>query len=186
MKKTILLAFLGAGLFTANAQTTNTTSGPVSDNVTLNVNLYPLQSIVVNPSSKEVNLDYKTPADYLGGVNKTEDNHLEVFSTGAFVVNVKSTVSSLTGEGEAIPLNNIKIHATQGNTATTGNPLTGFSGTEVTLSETDTSIGGSDTAGSGKINVNYSAASNNDYLSRVVGGAKTTYTANLVYSIIAN
>ncbi|ACU08634.1 hypothetical protein FIC_02199 [Flavobacteriaceae bacterium 3519-10] len=187
MKKGILFIGLLGGLFAANAQTasTYTNAGPATGNVTLNVNLYPLQSITVNPSSSVVNLDYKTSADYLGGVNKTEANHLTVFSTGAFDVKVKSNAASLTGPTgtTAIPLKDIQILATQGST----NPLTGFTPlTAVTLTQNDQIIGGSDTFGSGNINVNYKAAGNNEYLSRVVKGTTpTTYTASLTYSIIA-
>lgn len=177
MKKAIV--FLGLlGGFAANAQATG--------DVTLNVNLYPLQSIVVNPT-KTVDLDYKTSADYLGGVSKTETNHLTVFSTSAFDIKVKTANTALTSAAAgstAIPLNDIKIVATQGTAGTTSNLLT-FTGTPVTLSATEQVIGGSTAAGSGNIDVKYAAAGNNDYLSRVVGAAKTTYTANLTYSIIA-
>ncbi|WHF51185.1 hypothetical protein QGN23_12210 [Chryseobacterium gotjawalense] len=179
MKKAILFATFLGGLFAANAQT----AGPATGDVTLNVNLYPLQSIVVNPS-KVVDLDYKTSADYLNGVNKTEVDHLNVFSTGAFDVKVKSTDTNLSGAGTAIPLTDIKIIASQGTTTGT-TPLIFVPASEVALSGTEQIIGGSTAAGSGNISVNYKAAGNNDYLSRVVGGAKTTYTANLVYSIIA-
>ena len=181
MKKGILFIGLLGGLFAANAQDSKTA------NVTLNVNLYPLQSITVNPSSSVVDLDYKTSADYLGGVNKTEANHLTVFSTGAFDVKVMSNDVSLTGPSgtTAIPLSDIKILASQGTTATTSNPLT-FTGSVVTLSATEQVIGGSSTYGSGNIDVNYKAAGNNEYLSRVVKGTTpTVYTASLTYSIIA-
>lgn len=182
MKKAILFATFLGGLFAANAQN----AGPASGDVTLNVNLYPLQSIVVNPSQSAVNLDYKTSADYLGGVNKTEVDHLSVFSTGAFDVKVKSNNTDLTttGTGTPIPLSDIKIIASQG-TTTGATPLTFTPSSEITLSGTEQIIGGSTAAGSGNISVNYKAAGNNDYLSRVVAGAKTIYTANLVYSIIA-
>lgn len=185
MKKTILLAFLGAGLFTANAQAVN--EGPASGDVTLNVNLYSLQSIVVNPLSNVVNLDYKTPADYLGGVNKDVVDHLKVFSTGAFDVKVKSnnTGPTLTGSGTSIPLADITILATQGTDGSNANQLTFNPTTAITLTNEAQIIGGSTKAGSGNISVNYKADGNNDYLSLVMAKAQTTYTANLVYSIIA-
>ena len=185
MKKSILLAMFVGGVFAANAQNTNTTAGPATGNVTLNVNLYPLQSIVVNPSSSQVNLDYKTAADYLGGVNKTEYNHLTVFSTGGFDVKVKSTDTELDGAGTAIPLEDITITATQSVAGSTANTLA-FTSAPKALTNGEQIIGSSSAAGSGDIDVNYKAAGNNEYLSRVVNGTTTVYTASLIYSIIAN
>ncbi len=61
-----------------------------SDNVTLNVTLNPIQSLIVNPQQKTVDLTYSTKADYLNGVISKQENHLTVFSTGGFEIKVKS------------------------------------------------------------------------------------------------
>ena len=62
-----------------------------SDQVTVNIKFQPIQSIVVNPVSETVDLVYAEKEDYNNGVYKTIADHLTVFSTGGFVVNVKST-----------------------------------------------------------------------------------------------
>ena len=82
MKKTFFLLSMLAGVLTAQAQ--------VSDNATVNVKLYPIQTIVVNPDSKVVNLDYRTTTDYQDGVNVDKKDHLKIYSTGGFEVNVSA------------------------------------------------------------------------------------------------
>lgn len=178
MKKIFLFFVLLAGIFTANAQLT--------DNVTLNVKIKPLQSIVVNPSSKTVDLVYSTEDDFLKGVSVTQLKHLKVFSTGAFEIKVKPNAANLTSGANAIPVGDISILATQNAAQSSTNGLTGFTGTETFLvASTDVKIGGSNSFGSGEIDVKYGAAKDNKYLNRVIGKTETTYTVSLVYSIIA-
>src|SRR5690554_515498 len=63
-----------------------------TDDVTLNIVLNPIQSIVVNSATdhKAVDLVYTTMKDYNDGVSKTKGRHLTVFSTGGFEVKVSS------------------------------------------------------------------------------------------------
>src|SRR5690606_12684023 len=95
-----------------NAQDTNTTAGPATGNVTLNVKLYPLQSITVN--STVVDLNYVTADHYKNGVSHDVANHLTVFSTGNFKVTVKSNndeLSTTPANTTPIALADIKIQA---------------------------------------------------------------------------
>lgn len=178
MKKTLLISVLSAGIFTANAQLT--------DNVTLNIKIKPLQSIMVNPTSKTVDLVYSTADDFLKGVNVTQTNHLTVFSTGAFEIKVKPNAANLTSGASTIPVSDVTILATQSAGQSATNGLTGFTGTEIFLDSTkEVKIGGSTTSGGGPVDVKYGAGKDNKYLNRVNGKAETTYTVGLVYTIIA-
>src|SRR5690606_10990973 len=122
-KKGILFIGLLGGLFAANAQDSKT------GEVTLNVNLYPLQSIVINAGQQTVDLDYITAANYENGVNKDQANHLKVFSTGAFEVNVNSKTDKLTSGTDTIDASDITIAPSAG---LVGN-LSGLSYTAQTL-----------------------------------------------------
>jgi hypothetical protein len=61
-----------------------------SGRVMVNINLHRVQIIKVNPIQSEVHLDYKQPDDYEDGVNSLQENHLTIFSTGAYEVFVSS------------------------------------------------------------------------------------------------
>ena len=87
MKRIIVASLIMFAGITAQAQT-----APVTDNVTLNVKLHPIQTLVVNESQKTVDLDYKTEVDYATGVSsKVLVDHLTVYSTGGFKVTVRSS-----------------------------------------------------------------------------------------------
>lgn len=183
MKKSILFAMFFGGVFAANAQT-NTTAGPASANVTLNVNLSPLQSIVVN--SKVVDLNYVDSENYQQGVSATQAGHLTVFSTGDFKVSVMSNATELTstnGGTSPIDRGDIKIKATS---------VTGGTGTALTFTAAQTAVGltgapveiGTGTAGTGNIDVVYTAAGGSTYLKKVNGNTLTTYSADVTYSIL--
>ena len=58
--------------------------------VTLNVKLNAIQSIATSGSN--VDLVYNTINDYQVGVSSDQKKHLTVYSTGAFVVKVASSV----------------------------------------------------------------------------------------------
>ena len=180
--------FVG-GVFAANAQKTsiitNETKGPASANVTLNVNLSPLQSIVVNNAT--VDLNYEDSIDYEQGVSATKAGHLTVFSTGDFKVSVMSNAATLTstnGGTSPIDRGDIKIKATS---------VTGGTGTALTFTAAQTAVGltgapveiGTGTAGTGNIDVVYTAAGGNTYLQKVNNNTLTTYSADVTYSIIA-
>lgn len=179
MKKTIFLFSLVAGLFTANAQTAN---------ATINVNLKPFQSIIVNTGQTDVDLDFVDADDYEDGVTSEQVNHLNVYSTGAFEITVMSaasatdlTTTSLNPDDKKIAIGDIKITATDGGL----NPLTGADMPTVTLATTDQPLITSDAGGFNKnFNVTYTA--DGDYVNHYLDGATgndTTYSVDVVYTI---
>ncbi len=180
MKKSILLAMLIGGVFAATAQTTQTK---------LNVILNPLQSIAVNDASKEVTLEYKTTNDYLTGVSSPVlIDHLKVYSTGGFQVSAKA--ADLTNGLNTAPGQNVKILSSgislliakgTGNNGSDINPST------VNLGTGDVNLFSSTTGGvSMGYNVTYKGAGNNEYVGKHFSGTgKTTYTTNVMYSIVA-
>ncbi|MCQ4036121.1 hypothetical protein [Kaistella montana] len=184
MKKSIFIFSVIATLFslTVNAQATSV--------ATLNVNLYPIQTIVVNPTQTTVNLDYKTTSDYANGVNLDQKDHLEVYSTGAFAVSVKSSSTQLTNStfsADNINSSDITITPKPGTT----NPLTGATLTPKQLS-TSTTVGqeiiSSDLgANNATFNINYAAKGDSDnYINKYHNAQNpTVYTTTVTYTIAA-
>lgn len=176
MKKFILTSFALLGFATVSAQTS-------TDNVTLNVKLKPIQTLVVNPAQKEVNLLYTTAADYSGGVSSTQADHLTVYSTGGFEVKVKSGDANIVSGSKNIAANTITITASNGS----NNSITGATYTPVSLSNNDQVIATSATGGVNKnINVTYAGAGADTYVNNYIAGqTPTTYTTTLTYTILA-
>ncbi|MDQ0477955.1 hypothetical protein [Chryseobacterium sp. MDT2-18] len=182
MKKGILFAMFLGGLFAANAQTAT-----AQTSTTLNVRLHPIQTIVVNPAQNEVNLDYVTAADYAKGVSSDQENHLVIYSTGAFAVTVNSLTDQLTNSafaGDNINSSDITITPSAG----TSKPLAGATVTPAALSSTakeviSSSIG----ANNATFNINYSAKGDNDsYINKYHNVQNpTVYTTVVTYTIAA-
>src|SRR5690606_18611648 len=175
MKKRFLGLALVLTAFAANAQTT----------ATLNVKLNPLQTLIVNPATNSVTLEYKNKADYANGVSAKQENHLTVYSTGGFQVYVKSNQQNLTGGPKDIAANQIKLTASAGKTnALAGNPQYN----EVDLVHSgdkgvmlvQNSVGGVDR----NIDITYAAKGNNAFIDHV-GQTAATYTTTVVYEIVA-
>lgn len=80
------------------------------NSVTLNVNLYPIQTLLVNTAQKEVNLEYDTREDYLNGVVSEQQDHLTIYSTGGFQVKVSAVTAAIDKD----ILNNISIMPSSG------------------------------------------------------------------------
>jgi len=175
----ISVAFVG----TANAQATET------DNVTVNIRLKPIHTIVVTGNQKIVDLVYDTKEKYNAGVSSTQTDHLTIFSTGGFVVNVKSGkfVNSATGSTPIDDQDAVKVQATN----SSGNDLSVTSPT-VTLSTSDqpfitSSLGGRDK----KFSVTYSGAGGDAYLNKydkdfTSEDGKNVYKATVTYTIVAD
>lgn len=179
MKKIILSSMMIAFGIAAQAQ-----------NVTLNVKLNPIQTLVVNPAQETVDLEYSSKEDYANGVTSGAlTDHLSVFSTGGFAVTVKSagthltnTVTSGAGTHGDIEAGTIQIVASNGTDAinsATNNTIS-LSGSEQTLVS---SIYG---AVDKTINVEYKGADANQYINYYVAGQEpTVYTTELTYTIVA-
>ena len=178
MKKILGIAIALFSTAYADAQTTTTS------NATLNVELTKVMGITVNPDQDNVTLAYEDIDDYRNGVTVSEADHLTVYSTGAFAVQVKAD-GNLAGTGSntgTIDVTTINIVPAAG----TSNGSNGISSdatySPVPLSSTATTILSSDTAAiDGTVNIDYAGAGNNKY----VNIAPDTYTTNLTYTIIA-
>ena len=183
-------ALLVASLFSVNSVMAD---GETSDQVTVNLKFRPVQSIVVATGTKEVNIIYANNDDYTGttGMSKTVNDHLEIFSTGGFLVTVKAEsdfISSSTG-AVAIPASDVKVTATTGtdngnNYGTGGLP-------EVVLSNTVAkNFIASGTGGSAlKFNVKYDnyGGADGKYINKYIhDDAETVYTATVTYTIATN
>ncbi len=159
--------------------------GSKTASATLNVKLYPIQTIVIG-GDNTVNLEYNTKEDYSKGVTKTMENHLTVYSTGGFAVKVKSENENLVRkEGESkIAVKTINLEAALGS----NNKLNAPTFKKVELSNTvnnlliSSDVGGTDL----KFNVAYSGIGNNDYVNKYYNVEKpTVYTTTVTYTIEA-
>lgn len=168
----ISVAFVG----TANAQT--------SANVTVNINLHKVQSISVSAAS--VNLDYQSENDYLNGVTTEMADHLIVFSTGGFVVKVKSGDDFKKGS-ESILANTVQVLASNGTKTPTG---TVTYAPNLMLSTTATPLITTTKGGSGlKFNVDYIGGKGDAYIVdrfKDSDGNPNVYSATVTYEIVAN
>lgn len=155
-----------------------------SDQVTLNIKLNPIQTITVNSDQKEVNIVYSSIDDYKNGVSVTQDDHIQVFSTGGFQVKVNSAATLTNDKGTGINATDITVLATKGidnggeNTIENAVAL----GSEQTLIASET--GGRDL----KYNVTYNniLGGNDKYLNLYDKDANNVFTTEVTYTIIAN
>jgi len=157
-----------------------------TDQTTLNVILNPIQTLVVNPAQKTVDLEYKNISDYAAGVSSTQEDHLKIYSTGGFIVTVQSAIDDMARAkgSETISASTIKIKAENGST----NALTGATvGTEVSLSTTPTSLINSSTGGVDKnFNITYSGMGSDAYVNKYFKNeTPTVYTTTVTYAIVA-
>lgn len=161
--------------------------GSNSDMVTLNIRLKPIQTIVVNPAQKTVEFLYVSTDNYGEGIMVTKDDHLSVFSTGAFEVSIKANNDNLTSSSglSTIPVSDIKVTALAGSKANGGEEYT-----EVGLSTSEGLLisatkGGRDLT----YNVTYdnSAGGNSEYIDKYfkTDGNESLYTADVTYTIAA-
>lgn len=181
MKKVILFAaILFAGFSVVNAE-----SPTATDEATLNVRLYPIQTLVVNPAQKNINLDYITVANYNDGVSSLQEDHLKIYSTGAFIVQVASATNDIVRAGgtESISASTLKVKAEVGS----NNPLAGQTMAEVGLSTTPTNLINSGTGGVDKnFNITYSGLDLNGYVNNYFNDENpTVYTTTVTYTIAA-
>lgn len=154
-----------------------------TDNVTLNINLSPIQAIVVNTTQTTVNLDYEDIADYESGVTTGAlSEHLSVYSAGPFVVKVGVAGDVSDGTG-SIPAGNVTIIPT----LSSGTPTATL--TSSALSTTAATIISATAGGNGlKYDIEYDNQDAGDdfaYTSKYTktDGSTQTYTATVTYTI---
>ncbi len=176
MKKLILFAaILFAGVSVVNGQSAD-------DNTTLNVKLSGLQAITVKSDQKTVNLVYDTPDKYLQGVSSLNEDHLNVFSTGAFQVTVHSADLKRNGGSETIEASTIKIKAEVGS----NNPLTGQTMADIALANEPVNLISSEVGGFNKnFNITYTGKGEDAYRTDYIAGGENIYTTTVTYTITA-
>ncbi len=182
MKRIVKVMAVAAVAFvsgTVNAQTT-------SDQVTLNINLNPVYTLIVDGSQKTVDLTYNTREDYDKGVSALKNNHLTVYSTGGFEVKVKTDGDFKAKSGETIDAKSVSVEASNGDLDK--NNMISPSYSKVDLSASDTQLISSKSGGvDHKFNVNYTGAANHAYVNKYIsgnGGATSVYTSTLTYTIL--
>lgn len=182
-----IAAFIICGMVCVNSVKAEV-SDQVSDNVTVNLKFKPVQSIVVNPYQETVNLVYATKDDYRDGVSEKMEDHLTVFSTGGFVVNVKSDGDFKRGDGTmVIPAGDMKITVENGTDNTETANFTTQSLSTSDLPVITANKGGNEL----KYNVTYdnkTAESSYDYINRYIhgDGSESVYMAQVTYTITTN
>lgn len=154
-----------------------------SDGVKLNIILHPVQTITINSSQENANLEYLTKEDYKTGVVATYDDHLTVTSSGGFQVNVASSKENLTHPNStvSIPVSDISISAITG---TDNNMINIFD--NVILSTKPESLIRSGTGGRNiKYSITYdnSAGSADKYLNKNPGTEEIVFTTEITYTI---
>ncbi|MFV0470356.1 MAG: hypothetical protein ACK5MK_15710 [Dysgonomonas sp.] len=155
--------------------------GSPSGEVSLNINLHPIQTLVIN--QKTVDIDYKTKDDYLKGVKVNEADHLTVYSTGGFEVKAKTATDYLVGSLNHIDTKDVTITPSNGS-----NALSGAIYTARALSKEDQVIVSSTTGGVDKtVNVEYQAfGGGNSYVNYYQKTeSPTIFTTTVTYTIVA-
>ena len=185
MKKIILVALfaISASVISANAQESKN-----FDNVTLNIKLHPIHTLVVNQAAdqKIVDLEYKTTENYASGVTARRENHLNVYSTGGYEIKVKSSGSELV-TNTAGPRGNINANTVQILAANGSNAQDGAQYTPQPLSATQSTIISATNGGIDRnYSIEYKGSGANAYLNHYVAGQNpTVYTTTVTYTIIA-
>lgn len=159
-----------------------TTFSQNTDNVTLNIVLRPIQTIIINPDQKKVNLIYDTEDKYANGVSREYTDHIGVFSTGGFIINVNGK-GNLNNNGKIISLSDVSIIASNGS-----NVLSNPTYTPVILSTADKVLISSKSGGRGlKYNVTYNNNLNikDKYINKYFSSDsnESVYTTTLIYTI---
>lgn len=129
-----------------------------SASVSLNIRLYPIQTLVVNTNQQTVNLDYVTKSDYENGVTSKQVDHLSVFSTGGFEIKIKG--NELINTSRSISAQDVFIQPYDGS-----NALSGVTYHPVDLNGSETLIISSDKGGvDNTFSIDYSAKGDFKYL----------------------
>lgn len=184
MKKVFLAAVtLISVAFVGNANAQGTSS---SDVVTVNIKLKPIHTILVNSGQKTVNLTYATRDNYQNGVGVDQADHLEIFSTGAFEVRVKSN-GDFESDSRSILASSVTVTPSNG----TANTVLSPNYSAVTLSaDSDKQIVNSTKGGRDmKVSINYKGAGSDAYLvdkfTKADGADENVFTADVTYTILA-
>lgn len=80
-----------------------------SGSVKLSVVLAQVQSLTINESQSAVNLHFSKKEDFKNGVDINEPNHINVFSSGRFVVKVSTRGNLMSTDNRSIPASTIAV-----------------------------------------------------------------------------
>lgn len=179
MKKVVTACVILITAFLSKKATAQNASSAV-----LNIVLHPVQTIEVGGSDNSVNLEYKTREDYSQGVSLNKENHLKIYSTGGFVVNVRTSDQNLTSTAtsKSIEAGDITVTAATG----TSNGMESFTSSPVHLSGSDTAfITSLQGAAHKTFDVTYAAKGDNKFINHYTKTQNpTVYTTQVVYSIL--
>ena len=164
-----------------------TTFSQNTDQVTLNIVLKPIQTITINTGQNKVELIYDTKNKYNNGVSKEYTDHIEVFSTGGFIVNVRGDGDLINNKNNnaSISLSDVSVIASKGSKVT-GNPTYNT----VNLSTNNKTLISSISGGRDlKYNVTYNnnLGKNDKYINKYFksDGNESVYTTTLTYTIVS-
>ncbi|MDD4778576.1 MAG: hypothetical protein PHV53_09855 [Fermentimonas sp.] len=155
-----------------------------TDGVKLNIILHPVQTITINSSHNNVELQYLNIEDYNKGVSTTLDDHLTVTSTGGFQVNIYSKQENFTlaGATESIPVSDVVITAINGS----DNDLTPIFDNVILSTKPESLI----RSGIGGINLKYTVTYDNTGVGAVgkyadlnLGNTEAIFSTEITYTI---
>src|SRR5690606_4856429 len=172
-----------AGAF---AQTTTPTPhvnpGPATADANLSVTINPIQSIKVN--NADVALSYSSTDDYKNGVTGKMHDHLTVYSTGAFQVNVQASDLASSGT-EIIAASSITVTAATGSTRGLAS-IESEGPVELPITAASLIFSSNEGAVDRNVNVTYKGAGGDDYLNKYFKrGSNNVYKTVVTYSIQA-
>lgn len=149
------------------------------NSVTLNVNLYPIQTLLVNTAQKEVNLEYNTREDYRNGVVSEQQDHLIIYSTGGFQVKVSAVTAAIDKD----MLSNIIIMPSSGSKPLEQSHVmyTGKNISEIEQPIISATKGAIDK----NVNISYKGAGNDALIDFAKSSTAVNHTYTVVYTIVS-
>jgi len=149
------------------------------NSVTLNVNLYPIQTLLVNTTQKEVNLEYSTREDYRNGVVSEQQDHLTIYSTGGFQVKVSAVTAAIDNSvldnitiipsSGSKPLNQLHVVYTDKNISELEQPI--ISATKGAIDK--------------NVNISYKGAGNDALMGFAKNNTSTNQSYTVMYTIVS-
>ncbi len=150
--------------------------------VTLNINLKPVQTLVINNTQTEVTLNYLTKDDYQNGVSATQNDHLTIYSTSGFQVKVSG--NSQTISSSSLPINSLSVAPSSGSAPI---PSQHVIYQENQLDVLEKPIITSNIGGINKnFNIAYHGANANQYINDYkINAVNNTHVYEITYTIIS-
>ena len=190
MEKKIFVAMLVAVMAFANSNLVfsqdEKPAGP-SDNVTLNIKLNSIQTLIIEKDQKTVDLVYTNREDYATGVFVKKENHLTIYSTGGYEISAQTSgemfngLTTTTSNGPGV--GTVTITPEKG----TINPAGGYFYTR-SLSKSPQILATNTKGGvDAKISVTYTGAGKQEYLDFYIKESATpvVYTTQVTYTIVS-